>query len=40
MDFLKNNYIVEDGLVNHYERYVNKIYEASELDTPKRYQGE
>ena len=40
VDFLKNNYIVEDGLVNHYERYVNKIYEASELDTPKRYQGE
>ena len=40
VDFLKYNYIVEDGLVNHYERYVNKIYEASELNTPKRYQGE
>ena len=40
LDFLKNNYITEEGLVNHYERYVDKIYEASELDTPKRYQGE
>ena len=40
VDFLKKHYNTEDGLVNHSERYIEKIYDASEIDTPNRYQGD
>ena len=40
MEFLKVHYLIVDGIPNHYERYEKKIYDASELETPKRYQGE
>lgn len=40
VDYLKKNYIVEKGLENHCKRYIEKIYQASELDTPERYQGD
>ena len=40
MEFLKIHYLIVDGIPNHYERYEKKIYDASELETPKRYQGE
>ena len=40
MEFLKIHYLIVDGIPNHYERYEKKMYDASELETPKRYQGE
>ena len=40
MEFLKIHYLIVDGIPNHYERYEKKVYDASELKTPKRYQGE
>ena len=40
LDFMNNHYYVKEGVPNHLERYTDKIYQASELDTPKRYQGE
>ena len=40
MEFLKEHYLIVDGIPNHYERYEKKMYDASELNTPKRYQGE
>ena len=40
MEFLKIHYLIADGIPNHYERYEKKMYDASELETPKRYQGE
>ena len=40
MEFLKVHYLIVDGIPNHYERYEKKMYDASELETPKRYQGE
>ena len=40
MEFVKIHYIISDGIPNHYERYDEKIYNAFELETPKRYQGE
>ena len=40
MEFLKVHYLIVDGIPNHYERYEKKMYDASELNTPKRYQGE
>ena len=40
VDFFKKHYNTEDGLVNHSERYIEKIYDASEIDTPNRYQGD
>ena len=40
VEFLKKHYITEEGLTNHYERYIEKIYDASEINTPDRYQGE
>ena len=38
VDFLKKHYV--KGIVDHSKRYIDKIYEASEVNTPKRYQGE
>ena len=38
VDFLKKHYECE--IVDHSQRYIDKIYEASEVNTPKRYQGE
>jgi len=40
VEFLKKHYITEEGLTNHSERYIEKIYDASEINTPDRYQGE
>ena len=40
MEFMKAHYLSLEGLPGHYERYEEKIYQASELETPKRYQGE
>jgi hypothetical protein len=40
VEFLKKHYITEEGLTNHSERYIEKIYDASEIKTPDRYQGE
>ena len=40
LDFMNRHYYVRKGLPNHLERYTDKIYQASELNTPKRYQGE
>ena len=40
MEFLKEHYLIVDGIPNHYERYEKKMYDASELNTPERYQGE
>ena len=40
MEFLKIHYLIVDGIPNHYERYEKKMYDASELETPKRHQGE
>ena len=40
VDFLKKHYNTEDGLINHSERYIEKLYDASEIDTPNRYQGD
>jgi hypothetical protein len=40
VDFFKKHYNTEDGLVNLSERYIEKIYDASEIDTPNRYQGD
>ena len=40
VEFLKKHYITEEGLTNHSEIYIEKIYDASEINTPDRYQGE
>ena len=40
LDFMNIHYYVREGIPNHLERYTDKIYQASELNTPKRYQGE
>ena len=40
MDFVKSHYLILEGIPNHFERYEKKMYDASELNTPKRYQGE
>ena len=40
LDFMNNHYYIRKGVPNHLKRYTDKIYQASELNTPKRYQGE
>lgn len=40
IEFLTMHYNYVEGLINHSDRYIEKINNAFKLDTPKRYQGE
>lgn len=40
LDFMNSHYYIREGVPTHLNRYIDKIYDASELNTPKRYQGE
>ena len=40
IEFLTVHYDIVEGLINHCDRYIEKINNAFKLDTPKRYQGE
>ena len=40
LEFMTLHYNIIEGLANHCDRYIEKINNAFNLDTPKRYQGE
>ena len=40
LEFMTLHYSISEGLTNHMDRYIEKINNAYNLETPKRYQGE
>lgn len=40
LEFMTTHYNIIEGLPSHVDRYIEKINNAFNLETPKRYQGE